>query len=205
MKRKLTLACIVMLIVETVCLFIPYCFVEEYWKYEDSIVYHGQSRLMRETPVSIFGISTATGKVLAIILLISLLTAALGFIMTYVKKQEKIGKFINFVPLINLVLLAVFAFYAYAFAENDTVYARFEWNINWLFYIIITLQIVTCIFGLLLQFEKEEKVKTIPSKVENINSIESAAEKVRQYEELLDSGVISQEEFETKKKQILGL
>lgn len=34
---------------------------------------------------------------------------------------------------------------------------------------------------------------------------QSGAEELKKYKELLDSGVISQEEFETKKKQLLGL
>ena len=33
----------------------------------------------------------------------------------------------------------------------------------------------------------------------------SAAEEIKQFKELLDMGIISQEEFEAKKKQLLGL
>jgi len=35
--------------------------------------------------------------------------------------------------------------------------------------------------------------------------IHSSADELRQYKELLDMGVLSQEEFDTKKKQLLGL
>ena len=37
------------------------------------------------------------------------------------------------------------------------------------------------------------------------NSTQSNADELKKYKELLDSGVISQEEFDAKKKQLLGL
>ena len=37
------------------------------------------------------------------------------------------------------------------------------------------------------------------------NSFSSAADEIKKYKELLDNGVISQEEFDAKKKQLLGL
>ena len=39
----------------------------------------------------------------------------------------------------------------------------------------------------------------------NSNSSVSAADEIKKYKELLDSGIISQEEFDAKKKQLLGL
>ena len=47
--------------------------------------------------------------------------------------------------------------------------------------------------------EKEKGVS-----VENNSNI-SAADEIKKFKELLDSGVISQEEFDVKKKQLLGL
>ena len=49
------------------------------------------------------------------------------------------------------------------------------------------------------QLEKEKGVS-----VENNSNI-SAADEIKKFKELLDSGVISQEEFDVKKKQLLGL
>ena len=37
------------------------------------------------------------------------------------------------------------------------------------------------------------------------NSSESSADQIKKYKELLDDGIISQEEFDAKKKQLLGL
>ena len=48
--------------------------------------------------------------------------------------------------------------------------------------------------------EKQQQAQT-PVTVARV----SGAEELKQYKELLDSGVITQEEFEAKKKQLLGL
>ena len=47
--------------------------------------------------------------------------------------------------------------------------------------------------------EEIEKLKT------QDNSVTSPVEEIKKYKELLDSGIITQEEFEAKKKQLLGL
>lgn len=44
-----------------------------------------------------------------------------------------------------------------------------------------------------------------PEKVIITNTQSSSADELKKYKELLDSGVISQEEFDAKKKQLLGL
>ena len=48
-----------------------------------------------------------------------------------------------------------------------------------------------------------EKKKSVQSKSEGLNI--SNADELKKYKDLLDNGVISQEEFDAKKKQILGL
>ena len=54
----------------------------------------------------------------------------------------------------------------------------------------------------------EEIVKVISDKIQTketlVNSSSTATE-IQKYKELLDGGVITQEEFDTKKKQLLGL
>jgi len=48
------------------------------------------------------------------------------------------------------------------------------------------------------------KVKS-PSQCELIDSTPSSADEIRKYKELLDDGIITQEDFDAKKKQLLGL
>lgn len=52
---------------------------------------------------------------------------------------------------------------------------------------------------------KEESVVQIESSKNTRTAAISSADELKKYKELLDSGVISQEEFDAKKKQLLGL
>lgn len=49
------------------------------------------------------------------------------------------------------------------------------------------------------QNSKQEQKQVI------VNNNDSTTEQLKQYKELLDNGIITQEEFNTKKKQLLGL
>lgn len=52
--------------------------------------------------------------------------------------------------------------------------------------------------------EKEIKVKST-APVTNITQEQSSADELKKFKDLLDSGIITQEEFDAKKKQLLGL
>ena len=56
------------------------------------------------------------------------------------------------------------------------------------------------IVKLIMQRQEEKKIEktTVETKTSNV-------EEIKNYKELLDSGIITQEEFDQKKKQILGL
>ena len=52
----------------------------------------------------------------------------------------------------------------------------------------------------------KKRVDEIKSgKADSVPTVTSPADEIKKYKELLDMGVISQEEFETKKKQLLNL
>ena len=69
---------------------------------------------------------------------------------------------------------------------------------NWAFYIIIALQIVTIVCALLAEFKIFENATQT-----NVNL--SNADELKKFKDLLDSGAITQAEFEEKKKQLLNL
>ena len=62
-------------------------------------------------------------------------------------------------------------------------------------------EIYDCILGLLKM--RQNKATTIPNVKQEIP--QSNADELKKFKELLDSGVITQEEFDAKKKQLLGL
>lgn len=53
----------------------------------------------------------------------------------------------------------------------------------------------------LIQNRQGNKVQSVTPSVDR----QTAADEIKQFKELLDSGIITQEEFDTKKKEILGL
>ena len=58
-----------------------------------------------------------------------------------------------------------------------------------------------CISDLLIERQQKEPVSPIIKQ----EIPQSQAEELKKYKELLDMGVLSQEEFDAKKKQLLGL
>ena len=76
---------------------------------------------------------------------------------------------------------------------------------------IITVEWPIAYFDLLMKVipEKEYDYLQLHKKneqnVEQPNNLKGIVDTMQQYKELLDSGVITQEEFEAKKKQLLGL
>ena len=54
-------------------------------------------------------------------------------------------------------------------------------------------------------FESKPQPNASSLKVSSESSSSSAADEIRKYKQLLDEGIITQEEFEQKKKQLLGL
>lgn len=201
MKQKLSLIGILILIVEIICLFIPYCFKKRNWKYEDSIIYHGVATLKSKNSAGILDISTPFARILEVVLIVSLIISIAGLALPYLKQY----KIINYMPLIDLTLLIVFAYYASEWAKIETVSWLYDWELSWLIYVIIVLQIIVCTLAFLIYCETPEKVKTALVKEESSEESKSNTVLIKQYKELLDTGVITQEEFDIKKKELLNL
>lgn len=198
----------ILIVLETICLFTPYCFLQEHWAYDTSAwTYHGSSTLKYTENINIFGVSTGLGKILAVIVVALMLLSAAAFLLAVIQKNNGLTKIYYYTPAISFIALAVFAIYAYAFAEHDTTNWREEWTINWLFYVVIAIHIVTIAFSILLKLNKFEPAaaRAVDRKRVDSEQTVSSADELKKYKELLDAGVITQEEFDTKKKQLLGL
>ena len=64
-------------------------------------------------------------------------------------------------------------------------------------------RIIKIIIGIfILSFYIQEKEKT--TQPEKVSASTSVADELKNYKELLDSGIITQEEFDKKKKELLG-
>lgn len=94
---------------------------------------------------------------------------------------------------------------------NWGYYGFYEYSPAWGFYIECALLIAVCVFsildirGLLTELPEEKFAKVMVTETAANPVVADAVEELKKYKELLDSGVITQEEFEIKKKQLLGL
>ena len=203
MEKKINLSISVLSIIEVVCCFTPFCLDEQYWKYEQSMVYHGKSTLAGHDGISIFGNSALLGKPLAILFLCAAIAVAVVYLLKMMEKTDSkvIGK-AWIMAIIHTVLMVVFLLYTCSIAEVDEISYRYEYGINWMFYIIITLNVVVLVFATLLKFGKIHDAA--PKKMTTISPHKETADDLLAYKDLLDSGVITQEEFEKKKEEILG-
>lgn len=209
MKQKLTLYSMILIVLETICLFIPYCFIRENWFYKsNSIVYHGEATLEYRDNVNIFDVSTGLGRTLAIVVVLIMIFSFFAFLLAFLQKKTILEKYYYYTPLVSLVFLITLSIHAKSHAKVEYETFFYEWDINWLFYIIIALHIITLLFCVILKFNRFEKLLTqfTNKKETNVNNdTVSNADELLKYKELLDTGVITQEEFDAKKKQLLGL
>jgi uncharacterized membrane protein len=88
-------------------------------------------------------------------------------------------------------------------AENWGYNGFFSYEPAWGFFIAAALAIVVMVLSFLIS---SKKVKFKECEVAN-KSMEhySSIEEIKELKDLLDSGIITQEEFDQKKKQLLGL
>jgi len=64
---------------------------------------------------------------------------------------------------------------------------------------------IWCIGLIIVAVQKNQNVDSTTTTNINNNTIQNNANELKAYKELLDSGAITQEEFEKKKKQLLNL
>lgn len=135
------------------------------------------------------------------------------FISVFVNQERlKITKFICFLPVIIMVITQFINGSPQIYLKNLSTY--------WRSAIVLVCWIVGNMFlGLWIWCECSNKLNSLASKVPvNVNfanssnthsstasSVIGGADKLKAYKELLDSGVITEEEFEKMKQEVLGL
>lgn len=129
-----------------------------------------------------FSLNSIISLVIAILLLIC------GIMV--ISKNAKGAKILGFIPVGLFALNTILSFYLSVWLIWDILVV--------LSYILFALYINS------IQYDEAKNVNPVISNSLNTAEI-GTADKLLQYKELLDTGIISQEEFEEKKKQVLGL
>lgn len=97
-------------------------------------------------------------------------------------------------PLLLVMLISLFF-------DREEYYAYDTYYILWIFAIALAVFLVLSILSTEYGPRQLQTVKII----QPISGKESSADEIMKFKELLDSGVITQEEFDAKKKEILGV
>lgn len=148
-------------------------------------------------------------NILSIVAWLSVLVIGVAYLTNYVPQLTKTAKSIWFVPAICVIV----GWVIYAIQTISTV--------GWVNVVPSILNNIVLVFSLLLSMnyvvnpprkqQIEVAEETAEEEIENLdnyapnNSGLDAVEEMKKYKDLLDSGAISQEEFDAKKKQLLGL
>lgn len=194
-KKNLNLAALICQAISIVLLFIPGMYNWEHWvPYQ-----YGALRLKYQEAISFFTAAGNTNPVLGYLILL-LMVVNLVILIVYVFKgsSERIKKIYPVLPSLVVVLMVLFSILASIM--DDYGYCA---PINWLFYVNMFFIVATT---LLVFMRLSKNIKDEPRKVKVVSvATISNAEELTKYKKLLDMGVITQEEFDAKKKQILGL
>jgi len=125
------------------------------------------------------------------------------FLHLFDSSHKKMSMISILPSFISLALMIAFTCVVLDFDYSSNM-NKYRFSPNGLFFIEALLIIATIVFSLMayLKSNKDNNVATIPS---TPIASKSGAEELKKYKELLDTGVITQEEFDAKKKQLLDL
>jgi uncharacterized membrane protein len=115
-------------------------------------------------------------------------------------KKARVFYWISAISIVALLLVASFVSASFNVATISWIFRYF-----WQGYILFIIAAIVCyiIGNSMNPIKKVKKEKTAPVQVSIQQT--SSADELKKYKELLDQGIITQEEFDAKKKQLLGL
>lgn len=208
MRKKLNLIALVSQAVSVLLLFMPGVFRAERWKLIKSGVYSFDSHYSKFTNFFVTPHWGASNDIFVIdfrfklsiftAILMAIVCALIFMCLIDIIKKRK--RQIAFAPCISFAIYIVtsilYIMNIDTLSSKET--AEYWLHPSWAFYIIIALQISTIICEILAEFKHFENTR-------QRNASISAVDELKKYKELLDSGVITQAEFDEKKRQLLGL
>lgn len=142
-NTKLNLSVVILSIIEAICFFMPFCLTKEYWKYDNSFIYHGQSTLTSRTGINIFQVQTPLGKCLAIILLCVTLFAAVVYLLKALEIMPSISQKAWIVSIIHTVLMIIFLSYVCNDASYESITYWLSYSLDWMSFVVIGLNVIS--------------------------------------------------------------
>ena len=196
-KRTLNLIELILQAIACLLLFLPGMYYWEHWEKE----FFGGYRLVVRLSISFFHAAGNTATFLGY-LIAGLMFANVIILLFVIFGSSQMSKGKNIVhitiPFLTVALLILFS--VIANAMDDYGYCA---PVNSLFYFEMFLLLAVVVVSFM---KCSQKIKEQPINVKVVSrDAESQADELKKFKELLDSGIITQEEFDAKKKQLLGL
>ena len=199
-KKKITLIQAIIQLISIVSLFIPISFIRYFTRTDSS------SLKTYQYSESLFSaIDWSDNLIWGILLLLVSLIALTYFVLyfttdiKFIRKNYCIAFSCLSLPILIMCVISI---------ENvvscGTGYSE-VYGTDWGFYLICALYASIVVLELFRRFSKIDETDKFKNAKTIIIQNVSSAEELKKYQELLEDGIISQEEFDAKKKQLLGL
>ena len=199
-KKRVSLIQAIVQLIAIVSLFIPISFIRYFTKTD---TYQLKTYNYSESLVSATDMSN--NLIWGILIIFASIVALTYFVLYFATNIQLIRKncFIA-IPCIALPLLLICVIVMESAVERGAKYSE-VYGTDWGFYLICALYVSLLVLELYKRFSKIDEEKKISNPTTTVIQNTSAAEEIKQFKELLDNGVITQEEFDAKKKELLGL
>lgn len=210
-NRTASLTALILLSLFVLLSFMPIVFGEIYWKASTPGVGHYSQ--VSNSGISFFSNVALPGFFtwIAVFILVFSVFGIVILLMQYIGKSNKLtcfSRYVAIIPTVLFIVLSVLVFLKhvpYGTGEGTATsgyYGYWTYVPAWGFYIECALLIATSVICMLSKTSaKSSQTEYAPRRyIEH-----STTDELKKYKELLDIGVITQEEFDAKKKQLLGL
>ena len=198
-------------------LFIPGFYVQKLWVCDINItqtgyVFYGYTASSSDDKIVSF-INTYetfndvkdTYLILTTAILLSVIACVALYIVQYVVKSKANWIIAAFAPILPFILMCIYTPIMNICCEqkqNEMAYPEYE--ISVLFYIVLIISISLLAISVISYFITRKNGIKERVAVDIITPM-STPQELEQYKTLLDRGIITQEEFDAKKKQLLGI
>lgn len=202
-KKNLSLIAFILLIVFVVFSFMPV--ILKYTRWEENKYGHyteGYSGL--ESFVERGSFRSITG----ILVYACILFAIIGIVALILQYTGKTSNNLNMLTFSTVISAGAFILFSLLYLLPERApgwyspYGYIGYTPGWGYYIEIALILAVAVMSILIA---TGKVKNVPVKGTEVDANVDVTEMLQKYKNLLDDGVINQEEFDAKKKQLLNL
>ena len=192
-KTRLSIVQLILQWVALAALFVPGFYIMQVL-YESYAGY----RVVDVGPVSYLTITLGGDNSLAFILTALFMVANIVLTILWLAKRTAVNKVLG--CIMSIIPLAVISVFTYSLTLSKDM--TYQYPAGWLCYVEFVILITSFALSVIIARCKNDEA---PKKAAVIVSSVSNADELKKYKDLLDSGVITEEEFESKKKQLLGL